>query len=353
MNLTILNNFAMLNNDSFAADCKFWNFLLSGVSLSSITFFGTIFNILAAIIWLTMNNHKNNVTTILVICLEISDTVILIFFFIFQSLHTFIGYVNEIVFKEYASFRSKAVERFLPIENFARITSNWIIVIISIERYFAICRPTTKAKLFTPLRIKIGVGLLALFGLFFSLPRAFEYEICYDKRAEYYKLKPTFLKTNNEIYGILYRILLQNIIVIILPFILIVSLTILTLRTLTRKVLEVQTHLTSNIKYITRSLMAVNILFICSFIFEIFRLIISGLYVNEMIKCGHFFFYFTSITYNITCFNSAANFFLFAFLNKIFYKRFLKFFKRNVVDISINGQTSNERGSRSRTTKNQ
>lgn len=322
--------------------CLMFIFVVGGCITCLICLFGLIFNGLAAFIWATMSKSgwKPTTSNMLVMALELSDIILLVLKFLLISFPIFLEHTNKIVFRHYSKFTAYGMQIFNAFGTGGRISSNWFLVIISVDRYLAICKPTS-AKSFTPKKAKIVICLVYLLSFLFALVRNFEFKPLFNEKQKRWIYAATNLK-ENETYGITYRIILHNILVIIAPFVIALVLTIIILKNLHTKVSSVQSVLSNNARYLTMSLMAVNMLFFICFSFEIFRLVISGLYFKKILVCGHTFMYYSIFTDCMTLINSSSNFFLFSFFNKNFKRRVKEFFKLKLITATRNQSSEDE-----------
>ena len=61
-----------------------------------------------------------------------------------------------------------------PVSSSAYIGKVYLIVLLTLERYTAVCYPQKSSSLFSLARIKIYIGIISLFAVMYSLPRFFE-----------------------------------------------------------------------------------------------------------------------------------------------------------------------------------
>jgi len=73
---------------------------------------------------------------------------------------------------------------FWPILCVAQTASVWLTVLISTERYFAICSPLTLGRLSGRIRnVKVAIGAIISLSIAFNVPKFFEYRAEFDSRT--------------------------------------------------------------------------------------------------------------------------------------------------------------------------
>lgn len=153
---------------------------------------GLVLNLLTIMVFSRLKMRKYCMS-ISMICLAISDTAVL-------TISVLLSWIDESFYDLYYLNNTIWCNLHGYVDMVACANSSWIIILISIERWFAVCKPWQKSRVFTNYRV--GVALLTLFLIsvvlfsYFpfsmvvskneSLNKDFELE-CKINHAKYYK----------------------------------------------------------------------------------------------------------------------------------------------------------------------
>lgn len=154
-------------------------------------------------------------TTVLLQGLALADTAVLLVMALLYSPR----YINICtgLLDEYMEGYAYVFRWLYPVAFFVRMTSTWLTVLLTIDRYIAVCHPLHAQRLCTINRAyKHMVGLVVV-ALLCSLPRFFEYEM------ESGKFKATTL-LSNKYYTVGYGIIAFFVLAYLLPMLLLVIL---------------------------------------------------------------------------------------------------------------------------------
>ena len=146
---------------------------------------GLILNLLTIMVFSRLKMRKYCMS-ISMICLAVSDTAVL-------TISVLLSWLDERYYSLYYLNNTIWCNLHGYVDMVACANSSWIIIIISIERWFAVCKPWQKSRVFTNNRV--GIALLCLFiisvVIFAYFPFSMgvvvnECKIKHDKYYEYY-----------------------------------------------------------------------------------------------------------------------------------------------------------------------
>ena len=107
-----------------------------------------------------------------------------------------------------------------PCASIAQTATVWLVVLVTWDRYTAICRPFASFRLYTPRRAKKAVCCVVIAAVCYNIPRFFEHVV--QERPDYCMevVRPvtthSALRTN-QLYFIFYKTILYNIFRVVLP----------------------------------------------------------------------------------------------------------------------------------------
>ncbi len=174
-----------------------------------IAILGIIGNLLAFVVYC---NHKHKLTTtVLLQALAICDTLVLISSILLRCLR----YVGWAAYQEIYHYVFLAL---FPMVYFFRLADTWLTVLLTIDRFIAVCYPLHAQRLCTMRRTYILIAVLLLCTFAFSLPRFFEYTI---HESTDFKITPLVFDKN---YVFSYRIALFFLAAYLTPMLLLIVL---------------------------------------------------------------------------------------------------------------------------------
>lgn len=187
--------------------------------------FGIVGNLLSLVV-LCQPRQRQKLRTIIILLrtLAVFDILVLVSVFLVRTMRL-IGPTSYLI------FYSRAYPHLYPVAYELRLINTWITVLLTVDRYVAVCRPLHAQRMCTVRRTYVQVAAVILLSVLFCLPRHFEYHIVYHSDG-HYGLQTTSLILNRT-YTVVYRISLFLIVHYFAPTVILVwlnSLVIVALR---------------------------------------------------------------------------------------------------------------------------
>ena len=156
-------------------------------------------------------------TTVLLQGLALADTAVLLAMTLLYFLR-YISICSDVMHEYLESYAYRNIFRWVyPLVYFFRMTSTWLTVLLTVDRYIAVCHPLRAQNMCTLAVAKRNMGVLLVAAFVCSFPRFFEYHM---KSGDF---KPTALLAN-EGYAIGYGIVTFFVLMFLLPMTLLVIL---------------------------------------------------------------------------------------------------------------------------------
>ena len=195
--------------------------------------------------------------------------------------------------------------------------SIWLVVLVSINRYWAVCRAHDMSQVWTNQRTALYVMMVVMLVACFTIPRCLEYRISPDPETNYTTMKEyrTAIGTS-FIYKTGYKMVLASVLVVVLPVVTLIVLTTLILRTLyinRRKLSKSKTARAANEISIVLLLVLV-LAIICQTPLAVFHFV----RYTKRADCGSPLFYLDNVSKLLVNVNSSCNFVLYC----VFCRRF-------------------------------
>ena len=93
---------------------------------------------------------------------------------------------------------------FYPLTYCVRLVDNWLVVLLTGDRYIAVCHPLKSRTRRGTARTWTIIGLMTAVSVLFSLPRCFEFKLADNTANLHTKFAPTAL-THSRLYVFFYR----------------------------------------------------------------------------------------------------------------------------------------------------
>ncbi|CAH1788162.1 unnamed protein product [Owenia fusiformis] len=304
--------------------------------------FGIVGNCISVIVL-----HKDNVTAkttrLLLQSLAIADSLCLTTSFISQSLRGIWRYTDWFdPFSGNYPYMYRYVWAFSAMTGLFAILS---VVLVTTERYMAICYPLQVRDWCTLTRVRIAIVSVAIFTVLFNLPRFFDKNpITYDDCSKSFKIAgfAEYLEINGKIYAYLYVTVLHYLVNFIIPLCLLMTFNIRIIRDLRESHYRTKERL-KNLESASgllkkRSKQESSTTFMLACIVCVFIICQTPAFAISLVYTLHahgvqmpdrnLMRYFYSIGATLTTFNSAINFIIYCLVSKLFrtilYRTFCK-----------------------------
>lgn len=318
------------------ADCRVYNFIVSGVLLGICCLIGYIGNILTVI---TLSQQRKTGTRVLLQSLAVVDTCLLIPAFFVKFIPNCCLYTaryGQACFTFWFSIYPFMACYLWPIGTIAHFSSVWIIVLVTGNRYVVVCRPLQAKALARVCYIHTQLAIVVILGTLYSIPRFFEYEIHdmihpSENVTIYITSTSDFFK--DKTYQILYRNVSFFLVMNIVPLIVITVFTIFLVREVwrARKLRQVLTK--SKIMRSSPSpkrgsqsedssltftlIMVVVVFFVCQVPAAVTRVFVM-ISPDTGSNCGEFDAFFSHLSDFLVFLNSSVNFIIYCVCSSTF-----------------------------------
>ena len=228
---------AFKGHDNKEYECNDQNYLVDMVMLPTIGSFGIIGNIGGVI---SFSKKLSLTYYALLFSLAISDLVTILAFIFYYS---FPHWLNHYTLLE-TPVCTYVILWSYSILHIAQLIDMYLLIVLSIERYFAICKPMTYRARKIPVFYYI-IPIIS-FSFIYSIPLFFEYKVksvnvekfhVENETHEYignltvYVLKHEDFKIHNQIYKVIYETISKLIVKCIVPYVCLIATNILMVRT--------------------------------------------------------------------------------------------------------------------------
>ena len=314
------------------ADCKLFEFLICGVVIGSICVLGLLGNVTSMmVLW----KHKMETATILLLqSLAFTDCLLLtttLFVYTLPAVHLYTGELKNLY------DGCDYVKTFLwPLAMIAHTAAVWLTVLVTLHRFFCVCKPLGMYIKFSTQFIRILVLIVFSTSVLYNLPRFFEHQVV-SSTANSYQNGSNATNASERILGdsTFYQILYSNI--LYFPVMYIIPL--ISLMYLNTKLIKAVNQLKTRKAQLTGHQAPEDHITLCIiFIVFIFVICQTPALINQILwavtdhadrDCGKFHFYYTKISDVLVVINSSVNFIIYCLFGKSFRQIFVDFFCAN------------------------
>lgn len=315
------DNATVYKKFDLSSECTLFDFTVLTVVVGLSCCLGIVGN---AVSFIVLLRDSASVTTFLLQALAVADTLVLITaapLFSISPIYYYTGYL-----KSYTDLYAVFMPFLWPLYLISYTGTICLTVLVSLNRYEAVCRPFKADKLFDGTKVRRHVFYVALFSVLYNIPRFFEYEkaeVCigYNSSKETFDISAF---GGNKVYRILYTNILYFLVMHGGPLL---SLAFLNANLI--RALKVQARKRTEMKMagyqqdITLVLVVVVCVFICcqtpTFVDHILWTVLD----KSTTTCGHWHYYYTAIGDMLAILNSAVNFVIYVLTSPKFRQNLL------------------------------
>ena len=297
-------------------DCSFFNFVLWGVVGSSFCILGMMGNALS---FTAFQKDRRTPAVTLLQCLACSDFVLLLAVFITDDIPYACDYspTCENIWNFWPYIRY--IWLMTPMSHMCSI---WFVVLIAMNRYWAVCKPHNMHQFWSLQRTVIYVIGVICMVFVFNMPRFFEYKMVSVLQDDNVTVLVQERRTEfgmHYAYKFVYKAYLVNILLILLPLLTLILLTIPIIHAI-----RMQKKANKGKPKTTLSKASQEITFVLSLVLVVAIVCQTPLAVfhfirNEYrIKCGDFVNYLDNISKLFVTINSSINFVIYCLFSSRF-----------------------------------
>ena len=308
------------NERSLQRSCSLYLFVIDTVVMGTIIVGCVIGNSLAFVVF-----WKDNIKTsaaFLFQSLALVDSANLLLLLPVFPVPSFVAYTNWL--KGYEDIVAYVYVYILPLVNIAQTASIWVVVLLSINRYIAVCFPFKALRWCTISKVKKQLAFVLLSAVLYNIPTFAEIRIkyvTYDNGTTY---KPYSFVTNlgkANLYHIIYNSVLYFTFLAALPIFTLTYVNIRliqALKTRRRKTTEMVNQRQQNDNNVTVVLIIVIVVFIICQIPAFVGYALLNVTSEKAKLCGGYDFYLRPVGNMLLALNSAVNFVIYVVFNKRF-----------------------------------
>ena len=312
------SNFSNISDNEEFIDvtpaCALFDFLVYSVLITTLTILGVIGNIVSFTVLLKETNKS--ATPFLLRALAVADTLVLLMALPVYALPMVYPYMKEPgFFQIYHEAYPNILPYLWPIYQIPYTATIYVTVLVTINRYMAVCKPHNSARYCSLQASHRQVLYVALFAVIYNIPRFFEYEkkeVCSGMNQTALQFDTGGLFGNSLAYRIIYTNILYFVVLLggpllvlsFLNFQLILALKARAVRRLSMGKTDPQQDLT-----------LVLVVVICAFIVFQLPTFIDHIFWTaldpSLRKCHRWHYYYTALSDLLVVCNSSINFLIY------------------------------------------
>ncbi|XP_068219857.1 FMRFamide receptor-like isoform X1 [Palaemon carinicauda] len=305
--------------DEFSAvPSPLFRFVVQGLLLTLIGLFGLAGNIISIVILYRLNMRSS--INCCLLGLTTFDLLVIITSALSFGLLEIGLYTNSISW--YVNGLLEAMPTVFPLGIIARTGSIYLTLILTVERYVAVCLPFRFRSLVTYGRARILVMAAAVFSVLYNLPRFWEhyYEEHQRDGKKFFLIKPTALR-QNYVYQQVYITWIYLIVQYLIPFLSLLILNsqiYLEVRAANQNIERLSRPQRKEIKLALMLLAVVTVFFLCNILPCVLNILeIASIAIHKLREISNL----------LVTINSSVNFVIYCTFSQRFRKDFLELFR--------------------------
>ena len=301
--------------------CKFYSFMVYTVIMGTLIVGGVVGNSLAFVVF--WKDSIKTTASFLFQSLALVDTTLLLLVSLMYPTDEFVSFTGWLT--GYSRIRPYIFVYLFPLLLIAQTASIWVVVLLAVNRYIAVCFPLKALRWCAISKVKKQLACVLLFAVLYNLIRFAEFRIhTYETNdnGTTYKTVARHTKLGNErLYHILYHNVMYMIFLLGLPILILTVLNIRLMQALTtsrRNRMEMLSRRQQQDNRVTFVLIVIIIVFIICQLPAFVNQVMWNFAPNQARDCGSYQFYLRPVSNTLVVLNSAVNFVIYAAFNKRF-----------------------------------
>ncbi len=184
-------------------DCALFDFAIYTLVAGTLCILGLFGNIISfTVLW---KDSSKSATAFLLRALAVADSLVLMMalpLYVTSSVYPLTG-----ILEQYYKMYPNLLPYLWPCFQIPYTGTILLTVLVSLNRYFAVCKPFKSAKMCSTVQARRHVLYVAIFSVVYNIPRFFEYEkveICVGTNQSQLVFEPGGVFGNNLVYRIIY-----------------------------------------------------------------------------------------------------------------------------------------------------
>jgi hypothetical protein len=300
-------------------ECALFDYCIYTVICGLFCAVGVAGNVVSfTILW---NDSTKTATAFLLRALAVADTLVLLTVIPLYVLEFVYPYNGQL--KSYYDMYSIIMPYLWPCYQISYTGTILLTVLVSLNRYFCVCRPFKSADLVSLPQARRHVCYVAVFAIFYNIPRFFEYEtveecVGYNESITAFELSAF---GDNKLYRVIYANVMYFVVLLGGPLIALAFLNVKLIIALKKRQRK-RAEMGKSSDGMQQDLTLVLVVVICSFMVcqtpTFIDHILWTVVHDSQRMCGRWHYYYTAIGDMMSIFNSSVNFFIYVMTSRKF-----------------------------------
>ena len=300
--------------------CRFYSFIFYAVIMGTLIIGGVGGNSLAFVVF--WKDSIKTTASFLFQSLALVDTTLLLLVTPLYTIEEFVDYTGWLT--GYHRIRPYVFVYLFPVLWIAQTASIWVVMLLAVNRYIAVCFPLKALRWCTISKVKKQLAFVLLFAVLYNLIHFAENRVIYKTNDNGTTYETGVAQTKlgrRTLYYILYTNVMYLIFLLGLPISILTVLNIRlmkALKTSRRNRMEMLSRRQQHDNHVTFVLVVIIIVFIICQLPAFVNQVMWNFAPDEARACGHYQFYLRHVANTLVVLNSAVNFVIYAVFNKRF-----------------------------------